>query len=168
MILNELLAYICHFIHNSNADNLKKIITNFYSNDEIINAKRQLWDVGGPTALGNFPDRKSTSKRDVSAAHMNDIYDAIIKLDNANNVPIFVARNFDRIPFHAPEEMNMMAIVQRITNLEKSRDTHEESLSSLSIDVIDLKETVFANTLTYLCQMPWVIRVFRRNTPARK
>ena len=72
MIINELLCYALHNVHSSAGDNVKRIMQTFYTIDEIISAKKSLWDACADT-LGPYPERKSSDKRPANIPHMNDI-----------------------------------------------------------------------------------------------
>ena len=140
MIINELLAYARHFVNSSVSDNVKRIIQSFYSSSEITTAKKALWDACGDV-LGKLPERKSTDKRPGSVAHIIDILDALKTLDALDKLPDVVARNLDRLPDRQPEEFNLLMIVQRVSALEKSSEQHSDALSSIAVDVLDLKES---------------------------
>ncbi len=140
MIINELLAYAVHYVNASALDNVKRIIQSFYSSNEITAAKKALWDACG-NALGKQPERKSTDKRPGLVAHINDIFDALKTLDAVDKLPDVVARNLDRLPDRQPEELNLLMIIQRIAALEKSRDQHNDALSTRVIDILDLMKS---------------------------
>ena len=56
-VINELLSYSCFYINNSTIDNIKKIVNLFYCEDEIIQAKKVLFDISGED-LGSFLEKK--------------------------------------------------------------------------------------------------------------
>ena len=66
--------------------------------------------------------------------------DAVKDLDKLDKLPDVVARNISRLPDRQPEELNMLMLVQRIADLEKSRDRHNETLTNLAIDVLKLND----------------------------
>ena len=41
--INELLTYTTYYMNNSNLTNIKKLIANFYNQDDISQAKNLLW-----------------------------------------------------------------------------------------------------------------------------
>ena len=45
MIVNELLTYACFHLNDSLADNIINVMLDFYSHEDIVEAKRLLWDV---------------------------------------------------------------------------------------------------------------------------
>ena len=55
--------------------------------------------------------------RSSSLAHMNDIFEALIKLDGLNKMPIFVTRDIKRLPDRQPEELNLLSIVEHLSKL---------------------------------------------------
>ena len=84
-------------------------------------------------------ERKTTEKRTSSEANINDIFDALQKLDSIDSLPTFVAKQLDRVPDRQPEEINLIAIVNRISQLEKRNKEYEEALSNHEIDLQYIK-----------------------------
>ena len=111
IVINELLCYVLHCIHSNANDNVKRIILNFYTREEIISSKRELW-AKCSEVLGPFQNRKATDNRPDIVPHVDDILDAMAKLDAENKLPDFVAQNLDRVPDRQPEELNMLMLVQ--------------------------------------------------------
>ena len=126
MHINELLSYCCYYIHNSAVDNIKKMVNLFYSEEDVIDAKKMLWSISNDD-LGAFQDRKTTNKRSSSLAHINDIFDALMKLDSIDKLPLFVAKNISKLPDRQPEEINLLSIIERLSNFETKIKSHEKS-----------------------------------------
>ena len=140
-IVNELLTYAKHYVNCSTIENIKKMIMNFYSESDIVQAKRLLWsETSGTKLLGKYPERKSTDNRPVSVAHINDIMEALKTLDSADKIPDFVARDLDRLPDCQPEELNLLSLIGRVADLEKTIQLHSDMLSTISIDVMSIKD----------------------------
>ena len=137
--ISEILAYACHYMHNSTLDNIKKVIESFYTEDEVNEGKRLLWDVSKDD-LDPFVTRKKTNKRSCSSANIDDIFEALIKLDANEKLPKFVAYNISKIPDRQPEEFNLLFIIDRLNNVEKKIKLHMETLSNHAVDIIMLKE----------------------------
>ena len=142
--INELLSYVSYYIHNSSLNNIKKIISDFYTHDEIISSKKILWNLCEPD-LGPYIERKSTDKRTSLEANLNDVFEAFSKLDSIDKMPIFAARELNRLPnSRQPEELNIVSMINRIAKLEEKLVvtnelvlSHEEiigHLKSLNID----------------------------------
>ena len=117
LYINELLTYLSCYLHNSTITNIKKNIVSFYSYEDIIDAKKLLWDIG-KDSLGSYTERRTTDRRSCSEASLNDIIDAMQKLDMSDNLPNFVAKNVQKVPDRQPEELNLMYILSRINFLE--------------------------------------------------
>ena len=125
--INELLSYASFYLNNSNVSNIKKLISNFYDEDDVLTAKKLLWKVGGNN-LDAYSERKTTNRRTNSEANINDIFEALLKLDGLERMPTFVAKDLDKLPDRQPEEINLISIVNRISALEKNNKTYEETL----------------------------------------
>lgn len=133
VILNELLAYINVYRHNSTVEALQKMVLTHFSHDEITEAKHllvrevQLQPSDGLTHF--LTERRNSSAR---PAHEAEVEDVIGILDVADTVQaldglLFVACNFQTMPKYGPEEFNLAAVVDRqlqldgiITNLSAS------------------------------------------------
>ena len=145
-IVNELLTYAIHYLNSSTIENIKKVVQQFYSDDDILDAKKLLWE-SRSEILGQFPERKSTKSRNAASANTIDIFEALIKLDAQGKLPNVVAKNIDKIPNRQPEELNLLYVVQRLANLEKSRDEQNETMTNLAIDILKLKEDKSQSTI---------------------
>lgn len=96
-IINELLCYLTYYLGCSTRDNLKRVISEFYTADEVIVAKHALWgnlaeDSEIYKVIGKFPMRQKEEK------HLNDLFENIIELEKKKLVQEFVARNLARLP----------------------------------------------------------------------
>ena len=118
-IINECLTYISYYINNSTINNIFKLAVEFYEENEIIEAKKKLWEAR-PIQLSAYPERKKSENRSCAEAHLTDIVDALQKLDNEQNMPSFVAQNIERLPDRQPEELNLLRIINRLSNIEKN------------------------------------------------
>ena len=146
LFINELLTYASFYIHNSSITNIKKIIDGFYDNEDIITAKKLLWEVAG-SKLSSYSERKTTENRTSAEANINDIFEALQKLDSIESLPIFVAKDVEKIPDRQPEEINLIAIVNRISKLEKRNKYYEEALSNHEIDLQYIKSLEFEHKI---------------------
>ena len=116
--INELLTYSCHFMNNSTIENIKKGIEFFYSEEEVINAKKILWEISSSDLDSTCTIRKSTNKRTGTAANIDDIFEALVKLDSLSKLPNFVAKDLSRIPDRQPEEYNSFYAIERVSSIE--------------------------------------------------
>ena len=146
--LNELLAYSSFYINNSRLNNIKKIICNFYSIDDIIKSKKMLLSLCD-SSLESYCERKTTNKRTSSEVHINNIFDALLKLDSLNQITSFVAKDLNQVPNRMPEKLNLISIVNRLSKLEDRQIEnvnliikHDNDIKSLNFheNIIKIKD----------------------------
>ena len=70
-----------------------------------------------------------------SFTHVN-IFKALINLDGLNKMHIFVARDINRLPDQQPEELNLLFIVECLSNLEKKNK--EDKISKPTIEATNV------------------------------
>ena len=141
MIINELLSYTSFYLDKSASENIRKILLSFYTADEILIAKKCLWE-NYKTNLQNFQDRKTTEKRTAKEANLDDIFKAFVTLDEVSVTTIFVSQNLDRLPRLNPEELNTTFLLERVTNLEKKLKEHEVTLTNHRVDILSLQDNI--------------------------
>ena len=139
VIFNELLFYTKHFMDSASVDNIKKIVMHFYDDTEIVDAKRAIW-ANNVDVLGAYPERKSTDNRHARIPNVNDIFNALSKLDAVDKMPRIAALQLNKIPDRQPEELNILSIIDRVARMENNMTKHEETLSTLAIDIMELKD----------------------------
>ena len=144
-IVNELLTYMSYYMNSKILINITKIANNFYSNEEILEAKKLLWSLFA-NVLGPLIERRDSDKRSCSEANLGDISEALIKLDSEQKFPIFVAKNLDKIPDRQPDDLNILFLVERISKLEKKISDHEDNLSQYGIDILKMKDDIHNST----------------------
>ena len=146
---NELLTYIYHYFSSSSIDMMRKTVMSFYTADEIGIAKDLLWE----TNAISIPKHRriSTSIRSSHEADLNDILSAAIEIDQTGQMIIgkYYAVNLGKIPKCSPEEMNSLAIIERLRVVElqlseikdqcvrnaERTDTNESQMSTTSVNV---------------------------------
>ena len=72
--VNELLAYVSHYIHNSNISNIKKVVLSFYQAEDIVQSKKLLWNIC-KEYLDKYTDRRNTDRRTCDEANLDDMID---------------------------------------------------------------------------------------------
>ena len=122
IVHNELLAYVRFYRDCSNVDLLHRVVTGFYSAEDISDAKRILFHEF-QSQLINYSfatERRSSSGR---AAHGVEVEDIVCIFDVVDvRLTLFVASNFGYMPKYGPEEMNVGAVVDRQVQLESAVD----------------------------------------------
>ncbi len=117
VILNELLAYIECYRHNSNDDAMQKVVLTHFSHDEIADAKRlmvqEFQSVAGVSQF--ITERRSSSARPAHEAELEDILGIMDVADTKHVLTsyAFVASNFMVMPKYGPEEVNLVVVVDR-------------------------------------------------------
>ena len=118
-VQNEMLTYLMFYYQRSSADMLTKTVLSFYTAEEIVKAKSTIWHLYADVLP---PERRrvTTDKRSADAASLADIINAVGELDSNCKLPCdrFFAVNLDRVPKFAPEEANVMAVMDRVRALE--------------------------------------------------
>ena len=140
MIINEVLSFFSFYLDRCSQDHIKKTASNFYTAEEIYEAKKVLWDNFQDSISSNFQDRKSTDKRPAIDANIVDILKALKDLDSADVNFVFLSLNLNRIPSFNPEELNLTYMLERIRNLEEKVGSHEELLTNQRIDLLETQD----------------------------
>ena len=122
-IINELLSYCIFYMDNSTIANIKKVVISFYTAEEIVAAKKDLWN-HCCDKLEAYVERKNSNKRSGSDAHLSDIFDALTKLDCEKATPQCLVKNIDRLPKYKAEDINLLSILERLNDLEKKLNSH--------------------------------------------
>ena len=138
-IVNEVLAYVSHHIHDSTIDNIRKIALNFYNNDDLLEAKRRLWKIENHN-LGTFVERRDSDNRTCSEANFTDIADALIKLDAEQKLPNFLVKNIEKLPGRHPEELNLLFLIERVAKMERILKDQSDTLSMHGIQLMEITD----------------------------
>ena len=120
---------------NATKDQTVKAIYTFYDYEEIYAAKEILYQ---KYDIGIFPPRKTSSNRSESEAHTIDILIVIKDIDADGSDTNFVARNLKRIPRWDPNEIDSMAIVEKLKILEGRVTSAECVVSENKAKLIDM------------------------------
>ena len=139
MYINELMTYVTYAHQNGSGQFLKNIIKCKFPEDDIIEGKQLLWQIGGAT-LGEYPARINSNQRPAVEAHIDDIIEAVEKLDSINKLPLFVAVNLGKVPDLEPEEYNRLYYINRVAKLEKSVNQHRDELDNMNRYILELKD----------------------------
>ena len=119
VILSELLTFVHFYMQSCNIENIKRTVLCSFSGEKIVEAKVALWESAVKSKLKKFQNRKKSTTRSESEANICDIIEGLQDLDRQQCKVIFAAVNLGLIPRHSPENLNEMAMLDRIVNLEK-------------------------------------------------
>ena len=148
IIINELLTYISYYLNNSNIENIKKITINFYSTEDIISAKKLLWNLCS-SDLNPYVERKNSDRRTCTEASLDDIFKALVQLDMASKLPLFAAKNVERIPDRQLEELNLLRIIDRLNQLERNMNVCNDAMVSHDNEIKQIKVNL-SNRVDYI------------------
>ena len=96
-ILNGLLSYVNTVIRNSTNDNILKIVLTFYNSNDIILAKKLIWQTCDNKIMGDFLTCNNSKTRQQYEANAIDIIDAMKLLDRKSAIPMFAASTTDKL-----------------------------------------------------------------------
>lgn len=135
VVVNELLSYTLFYRDRSSVDNLRKVLVSFYTPNEIAESKRILVKEYN-TALKSTPfvtKRQKSSSRTAHEAEVDDILGALNHLDSQSALDsvVFSGVNYDRVPKYAPEEVNIMTVVDRQVKTDAAVQGLTEAVNEL-------------------------------------
>ena len=119
VVQSELLTYVVHYYQRNSAEKIKNTVLAFYTAEEIVTAKTVIWHAY-ENCLPPERRRVTTDKRSANEANLTDIIGAVSDLDAKGKVlgGRFCAMKLDRLPKYAPEETNVMAMMDRMRVVE--------------------------------------------------
>ena len=132
LTINSVLAYIVYAINKSTHNILVTVLGDCLTDKEASDACDFLWPVGGVELLGECPSRNNSTKHSRRHALCCDIYKAMRKMDAADvKMPTYVVDpvGIGRIPKYSPEDLNIVAMDQRIRYWEKHCMTLDTTLT---------------------------------------
>ena len=141
VVVNELLCYAVDNIQRCNGDQIIKALDRFYNLEEIIIAKKILYDIYSDD-LGDYPKRKTSGNRSEQVAHVEDIVDSIISLDASEKSVNFAAVDLNRIPRWNPNETDNFAIAEKMAMLENRLNNLEFVASENKATCIKNKDDI--------------------------
>ena len=113
--MSELLCYVNHHINRCRVQAIWDSVTDFYHPDELKSAKTLLWGIYGDI----LPDTHERRDSIATGAHQKDTSEMINAMSNISATDkeeqsIYLASNFNRLPNHNPDEINIASVLQNI------------------------------------------------------
>jgi len=149
VVLNNLLMYAIFQRNRCTAASLRAVINDFYSPNEISDAKKQLLVLFESSLSGceAITERRNSTQRTASVAEAEDITDILDVLDNAGVLDsvTFGAAQYNRLPRYGPEDLNICAIADKQVLTENSISVltaKVDSLSGSSVQSTDILDAV--------------------------
>ena len=118
-MLNGLLTYVNTVINNSTNDNILKIVVTFYNSNDILLAKKIMWQTCDNNIIGSIVSRNNSRTRPQTDANAADIIDAMKLLYQHSAIPMFAASATDKLPLRLPEELNLVYISERLSKVKE-------------------------------------------------
>lgn len=143
VVINEVLCYVSHNIHNCTKEDVIKAAYRHFDLEEIHNAKRVLYD--NHPFLGEFPRRITSTNRTEIEAHAIDIVCGLIEIDTNHaeeNQVVYVAKNLSRLPRWSPNEINQLALADKLAQLEGRFQSLEYAVSENKANGIQTSDIV--------------------------
>lgn len=135
-VVNELLTYVNCYRNRSTCLNLKKVVTSFYSAEDIATAKACLLSTfsclnGSSYAIG----RRGSSSRPQHDAEVDDIIVGMNHIDDKDAFGYyqFVAVKLDNLPKYGPEEINICTVVDRQVASDRNVETLTSRIDALEV-----------------------------------
>ena len=119
VVQSDLLTYVVHYYQRNSAEMIKNTVLSFYTAEEIVKAKTVIWHAY-ENCLPPERRRDTTDKRSANEANLTDIIGTVSDLDAKGKVLSgrFCAMKLGRLPKYAPEETNVMAMMDRMRVVE--------------------------------------------------
>ncbi len=135
VIVNELLCYITQYMHSTTNAGLKAVCARYFSDEDIAIAKGIIWSLAD-AHLSSFKSRNDSKLRSAAEADLNDLLDALGKIDGKVKLPTFAAVNIDKMPRFNPEDLDLFSLNERLSQLEKKFELHECMMEKRSISSV--------------------------------
>ena len=146
-IIHPILAYIVYALQKGPPAKIKDVITQHFTSSEIKEAKGELWRVCQED-LETEKNHRTTRERTAEMANVEDIIEAILKLDSDSKLPrvMVAAEDLHKIPRPAPEELNDISVSERLDRLELKNVDIQEKLNDCLADNKILKSILKRNS----------------------
>ena len=135
-VVNNVLTNVHYAMTRSNHDCLVKVMENTFNNDEMVLAKKVLWDVGGVELLGKNINRTDSENRTKRFILWTDVIEGMQKLDQCGRpMSTFLcdANGVGQLATFSPEGYNVVSLDERCRKLERlMRSVQQET--TLRID----------------------------------
>ena len=132
---NAMLTYVAFSRETSANELIAKACKQFYSIEELQEAKEALWKVGDKDIMPAYVKRRDSTVRSEVDAIIDDILNAMQKLDEADRMPSLAVTpaGMHRMPRVPPAETCSISICERVGTLEQTVRMLSESLSKIQL-----------------------------------
>ena len=149
-IFNPLLCYVVSARNNSRKNDIAHLVSGFFSAEAIENAKTELWNNASHDIIGTELRRRNTDDRSSKEAHVQDIIDALRKLEDADALPLFAVTSdqLAQLPRSQPGELLDYSVSDRVARLETKLNRVIETVDFLSNENAALRDKMSSSETT--------------------
>ena len=123
MFISEVLCFMINKFSCTSRLQLKSILTAFFKEDELSDAKDQLFNDAAKMNVDGLPRNVKRARGDnrlkALADDLLDVFTCLDEKQALTSLPVYVARNLDRIPAVKLEDMELFCVSQKLEALEK-------------------------------------------------
>ena len=141
MIVNGLLCFAIHHLGSAANHNIELTLNNFYNHQDVVDAKEALWAACG-AHLKPLTMCKKGKLRTAKEGNIEEIIEALVKLDAISKTPEVYVSNLDTVPDRQPESWNYASMIKEVADLKRYRFESEQTMSKLAVDIFNLQDIV--------------------------
>ena len=140
VVVSNVLCYLNHCLQNCLPANIRRVAVHEFSTTDIVSAKNFLWSCSVAGLLPEYKDRRASSKRTLEEAEIDDIIEGLQILDKKEHKVRFMTDNLKDLPNYNPEQLNTVAMLRRIEDLERKYINIESTEHHNTIELSSLAE----------------------------
>jgi hypothetical protein len=120
-VFDPVLCYLASARDRSKKIDTIHLASAYFADSLIIRAKTKLWESSPAGIIGDFVNRKNTDGRSSKEAHVQDILDAMNKLDDMERIPTFAVKSDELylLPKTSPNELLEYSVTERVSSVEE-------------------------------------------------
>lgn len=144
IILNNVLAYAAYGVATSTSDHTKEACVDFFSSEEIIDARDLLWGKCENGILPKMIKRQNTTTKKGLLLTTSDIIEAIQKLGDSGSMPIFAVEfsSLGRLPLAKPSEKCPISLCERMAKLEARVGECESAMTETNCAIASMQSKI--------------------------
>ncbi len=120
ILCDPVISYIWFSMNGGTRNNIKRAVLGHFTPNTIYSVRNALWDTCDTAVIGKVIHRNESASRSAVEITVDDILDALSKLDTARMVPNIMMKAVDLylIPKSHPEELSTISLVDRLNVFE--------------------------------------------------
>ncbi|XP_022817980.1 uncharacterized protein LOC111350583 [Spodoptera litura] len=145
VVINEILAFICNKIDVMDEESISRICVSAFSENDILKAKNLLFD-----SVTTTKQKKIRKKQGKTIRNIDDIV-CLLKETDPEDIPIFVARDLQKLPPVLFDHVDVTRILKDIVKMRSDLDriceeyATLEQMKNLRVEVESLKNASIVN-----------------------